>query len=135
MIQRRAGHACVVSLWISAEHTFCTCLTTTTSRNDLYYGETHFHDVDSIRRRRTYCDNPVNKDLPSIQAPQARGGGLQLHGSGNGGGGRSAPGPGRKPKFMDRVKGEAKVIVGKLSGKEEKVEEGKRMMGNIRTQG
>jgi uncharacterized protein YjbJ (UPF0337 family) len=34
------------------------------------------------------------------------------------------------------VKGEAKVIVGKLSGKEEKVEEGKRMiMGNIRTQG
>jgi hypothetical protein len=33
------------------------------------------------------------------------------------------------------VKGEAKVIVGKLGGKEEKVEEGKRMMGKSRTQG
>ena len=34
-----------------------------------------------------------------------------------------------KPKFMDRVKGEAKVFVGKMGGNEEKVEEGRRMMG------
>jgi len=34
-----------------------------------------------------------------------------------------------KPKFMDRVIGEAKVFVGKMGGNEEKIEEGRRMMG------
>ena len=35
----------------------------------------------------------------------------------------------RKTGFMDRLKGEIKVISGKLSHKESKVEEGRRMMG------
>lgn len=34
-----------------------------------------------------------------------------------------------KPKFIDRVRGEAKVFVGKMGGNEEKIEEGRRMMG------
>ncbi|KDQ23694.1 hypothetical protein PLEOSDRAFT_1090573, partial [Pleurotus ostreatus PC15] len=34
-----------------------------------------------------------------------------------------------KPSFMDKVKGEVKVISGKLGKNEEKVEEGRRMMG------
>jgi hypothetical protein len=34
-----------------------------------------------------------------------------------------------KPKFMDRVKGEAKIIAGKLGGNEEKIEQGKRLKG------
>jgi hypothetical protein len=35
----------------------------------------------------------------------------------------------KKPGFMDKLKGEVKVISGKLSHKESKVEEGRRMMG------
>lgn len=35
---------------------------------------------------------------------------------------------GKKVGFMAKVKGEAKIIAGRMSGKEEKVEEGKRMM-------
>lgn len=35
----------------------------------------------------------------------------------------------KKPGFMDKLKGEVKVISGKLSHKEDMVEEGKRMMG------
>lgn len=35
----------------------------------------------------------------------------------------------KKPGFMDKLKGEMKVISGKLSHKESKVEEGRRMMG------
>ena len=35
----------------------------------------------------------------------------------------------KKPGFMDRLKGEVKVISGKLSHKESRVEEGRRMMG------
>lgn len=35
----------------------------------------------------------------------------------------------RKPTLMDKVKGEAKVITGKLSHNEEKVDDGKRLMG------
>ena len=34
-----------------------------------------------------------------------------------------------KPKFMDRVKGEAKIIAGKLGGNEGKIEEGMRLKG------
>jgi hypothetical protein len=34
-----------------------------------------------------------------------------------------------KPKFMDRVKGEAKIIAGKLGGNEEKIEQGMRLKG------
>ncbi|PPQ72435.1 hypothetical protein CVT24_003130 [Panaeolus cyanescens] len=36
---------------------------------------------------------------------------------------------GQKPSMKDKVKGEMKVIAGKIERKEEKVEEGKRMMG------
>jgi hypothetical protein len=35
----------------------------------------------------------------------------------------------RKPKFLDRVKGEAKIIAGKLGGNDEKIEEGMRLKG------
>ncbi|KAG2143702.1 hypothetical protein DEU56DRAFT_792096 [Suillus clintonianus] len=34
----------------------------------------------------------------------------------------------RRVSFLDRIRGEAKIIAGKVSGKEDKVEEGKRMM-------
>ena len=37
----------------------------------------------------------------------------------------------KKPGFMDKLKGEVKVISGKLSHKESMVEEGRRMMGRI----
>ncbi|KAJ8487982.1 hypothetical protein ONZ45_g14132 [Pleurotus djamor] len=36
-----------------------------------------------------------------------------------------------KPSFMDKLKGEAKIISGKLAKNEEKVEEGKRLMGKV----
>jgi len=35
----------------------------------------------------------------------------------------------KKPGFMDKLKGEAKILSGKLGGKEEKVEEGKKLLG------
>jgi len=35
----------------------------------------------------------------------------------------------QKPKLMDRIRGEAKIFAGKLGGKEEKVEEGRRLKG------
>jgi hypothetical protein len=35
----------------------------------------------------------------------------------------------KKPGFMDKLKGEVKVISGKLSHKESRVEEGRKMMG------
>ncbi|KAF5329299.1 hypothetical protein D9619_009415 [Psilocybe cf. subviscida] len=35
----------------------------------------------------------------------------------------------RKPTFMDKVKGEAKVITGKMTHNEDKVEDGKKLMG------
>ncbi|PPQ72433.1 hypothetical protein CVT24_003128 [Panaeolus cyanescens] len=37
----------------------------------------------------------------------------------------------KKPGLMDKIKGEIKIVSGKLGGKEEKVEEGRRMMGKI----
>ena len=37
----------------------------------------------------------------------------------------------KKPGFMDKLRGEVKVISGKLSHKESRVEEGRRMMGRI----
>ncbi|KAL0570524.1 hypothetical protein V5O48_011433 [Marasmius crinis-equi] len=46
-------------------------------------------------------------------------------------GSRSVGGTPRKPKLMDKIKGEVKVITGKLGGKEEKVEEGRRLMGKV----
>ncbi|KAK7046142.1 hypothetical protein VNI00_007145 [Paramarasmius palmivorus] len=52
-------------------------------------------------------------------------------GSGGSDGSRSVGGTPRKAKLMDKIKGEMKVISGKLGGKEEKVEEGKRMMGKV----
>ncbi len=36
---------------------------------------------------------------------------------------------GRKSTFMDKVKGEVKVLSGKLSHNEERIEEGKKLMG------
>lgn len=36
---------------------------------------------------------------------------------------------GKKRKFMDRVKGEVKVLSGKLGNNESKIVEGKRMLG------
>lgn len=41
----------------------------------------------------------------------------------------STGGTPKKAKFMDKVKGEVKVIGGKITHNEEKIEEGKRMMG------
>ena len=41
----------------------------------------------------------------------------------------STSSPTKKHGFMDKLKGEVKVISGKLGGNEEKVEEGRRMMG------
>ena len=38
---------------------------------------------------------------------------------------------GKKPKFMDKVKGEVKVLSGKLGNNESKIEEGRRMMGKV----
>ncbi|KAL0952994.1 hypothetical protein HGRIS_007202 [Hohenbuehelia grisea] len=43
----------------------------------------------------------------------------------------STGGTPKKPGFMDKLKGEAKVISGKLGKNEEKVEEGRRMMGKV----
>ncbi|ESK86501.1 hypothetical protein Moror_9852 [Moniliophthora roreri MCA 2997] len=50
-------------------------------------------------------------------------------GSSGSDGSRSVGGIPRKAKLMDKIKGEVKVISGKLGGKEEKVEEGRRLMG------
>jgi uncharacterized protein YjbJ (UPF0337 family) len=36
---------------------------------------------------------------------------------------------GRKTGFMNKVKGEMKVLSGKLTHKEDKIEEGRRLMG------
>ncbi|KAF9257994.1 hypothetical protein L218DRAFT_935171 [Marasmius fiardii PR-910] len=52
-------------------------------------------------------------------------------GSGGSDGSRSVGGTPRKPKLMDKLKGEVKVITGKLGGKEDKVEEGRRLMGKV----
>ncbi|KAK0479879.1 hypothetical protein EDD18DRAFT_1206674 [Armillaria luteobubalina] len=38
---------------------------------------------------------------------------------------------GKKPKFMDKVKGEVKVLSGKLGNNESKIEEGRRLMGKV----
>ncbi|KAK1222747.1 hypothetical protein PQX77_014387 [Marasmius sp. AFHP31] len=46
-------------------------------------------------------------------------------------GSRSVGGTPRKAKLMDKIKGEVKVITGKLGGKEDKVEEGRRLMGKV----
>ncbi|THU90557.1 hypothetical protein K435DRAFT_864186 [Dendrothele bispora CBS 962.96] len=51
--------------------------------------------------------------------------------SGKSSGSGSEGGGGKKSKFLDKVKGEVKIIAGKLGGKEEKVEEGKRLMGKV----
>ncbi|KAF9039836.1 hypothetical protein BJ165DRAFT_1530851 [Panaeolus papilionaceus] len=37
----------------------------------------------------------------------------------------------KKPGLMDKIKGEMKIVSGKLGGKEEKVEEGRRLMGKL----
>ncbi|KAK7455817.1 hypothetical protein VKT23_010851 [Stygiomarasmius scandens] len=49
--------------------------------------------------------------------------------SGGTSGSNSSQSSTRKSKFMDKVKGEVKVITGKLGGNEEKVQEGKKLMG------
>ncbi|KAF9462800.1 hypothetical protein BDZ94DRAFT_1260366 [Collybia nuda] len=62
------------------------------------------------------------ENAASSTVDPARGGGTSGSGSGNG----ASP---HKSKFMDRIKGEVKVISGKLAHNEEKVEEGRRLMG------
>jgi hypothetical protein len=61
---------------------------------------------------------PSNNVLPSE--------GTRSEGNGNGDSAGVSP---KKPKFFDRVRGEVKVITGKLGGDESRVEEGRRMMG------
>jgi hypothetical protein len=46
-----------------------------------------------------------------------------------GGGSVSPAGSPHRSRFMDKIKGEVKVISGKLAHNEEKVEEGRRLMG------
>lgn len=64
----------------------------------------------------------ATKDGTETQGAASNASGSSKASSGNGG----SP---HKSKFMDRIKGEVKVISGKLAHNEEKVEEGRRLMG------
>ena len=81
-------------------------------------------------------DNHPSRGVDS-SAPDARDRALG-HSAGHGrastsssgqGSNTSTSSPTKKHGFMDKLKGEVKVISGKLGGNEEKVEEGRRMMG------
>jgi hypothetical protein len=67
----------------------------------------------------TFESSPTRTSKALPQTPTSKDTHKDTHGHGSG----------HKSKFMDRVRGEAKIIAGKLGGNEEKVEEGKRMKG------
>jgi hypothetical protein len=79
------------------------------------------HDTDKLTPKVPAKESSQDADKP--RAVGAGSGGLA------GAGGPASSSPPKKSGFMDKVKGEMKVISGKMSKDDAKIEEGRRMMG------
>lgn len=80
---------------------------------------TKFVEPDSPKNASTPHQIAGNNDLSTQSSGKSS--------SSNGSGGSER----RKSTFMDKLKGEAKVLSGKMSHNEEKIEQGKKLMGKV----
>jgi hypothetical protein len=99
---------------------------TDSTRADVGHSPAEKHSRDGSTA--TNASFPINAtDESKVESAASNtSGSSKGSGSGSGSGNGGSP---HKSKFMDRIKGEVKVISGKLAHNEEKVEEGRRLMG------